>query len=67
MHSSLSTPTVTQLRERCLAEGVSPSDDDLAGVVAFLDTLLPTLARLEASLEPGDAVAALFLPDGADG
>jgi hypothetical protein len=60
--SSLTTPSVQHLRERCAAEGVHPSDDDLEGVVAFLDTILPMLGQIEASLRPGDAVAGLFLP-----
>ncbi|MBM3678196.1 MAG: hypothetical protein FJW96_09995 [Actinobacteria bacterium] len=61
--SSLTTPSVQQLRERCAAEGVHPSDDELAGVVAFLDTILPVLAEIEGRLEQGDAVAGLFLPE----
>jgi hypothetical protein len=60
--SSLTTPGVQHLRERCLAEGIVPSDDDLAGVVGFLDTILPVLAEIEEELERGDAVAGLFLP-----
>ena len=64
--SSLTTPSVQHLRERCLAEGVVPGDADLDGVVAFLDTILPALGRIEAEM-PGDAaIAALFLPDGLD-
>jgi hypothetical protein len=61
--SSLSTPSVQHLRERCASEGVEPSDDDLAGVVAFLDTILPALAAIEAALPPEAVVAGLFLPD----
>lgn len=64
MDSSLRTPSVQHLRERCAAEGVHPGDDDLEAVVAFLDTILPELGRIEASLDPGDAVAGLFLPEG---
>ena len=60
--SSLTTPSVQHLRERCAAEGVHPTDDDLEGVVAFLDTILPKLGEIEASLGHGDAVAGLFLP-----
>lgn len=60
--SSLRTPSVQHLRDRCLAEGVEPGDDDLEGVVAFLDTILPALGLIEASLGAGDAVAGLHLP-----
>lgn len=65
--SSLTTPSVQHLRERCLAEGVEAGDDDLAGVVAFLDTILPALGRIEAELPDDAAIAALFLPDVATG
>jgi hypothetical protein len=60
--SSPETPSVQHLRERCLAEGVRPDPADLEGVAAFLDTILPALGRIEASLDNGDAVAGLFLP-----
>jgi hypothetical protein len=38
------------LRSLAELQGVSPSDEDLAGVQGFLDVILPTLADLERRL-----------------
>jgi hypothetical protein len=51
------------LRERCLAEGVDPSDEDVAAVTGFLDTILPALAEIEELLPADTAVAGLYLPE----
>jgi hypothetical protein len=40
------------LRELAARQGVEPSDDDLAAVLGFLETILPELARLEEELDP---------------
>ena len=42
------------LRAQASAQGVSPSDEDLAAVLGFLDRILPELARLEATLRPDE-------------
>ena len=48
------------------AQGVTPTDDDLERVRAFLDVLLPAFEELEALLSPDTVPAGLFLPP-ADG
>ena len=45
-------PSVDFLREAAAQQGVSPTDDDLAGVVGFLAVVLPRLAELEQKLPP---------------
>lgn len=52
------------LRQLARARGVDPTDDDLRGVAAFMDVLLPALDRIERELPPGTAPAGLYLPDG---
>jgi hypothetical protein len=41
------------LRRLAGRQGVEPSDDDLRGVLGFLDAIVPELARLEDELGPG--------------
>ena len=43
---------VDALRELAAAQGVRPTDDDLAAVQSFLEVILPTLAELEERLPP---------------
>ena len=42
------------LRAQASAQGVTPSDEDLAAVLGFLDRILPELDRLEATLRPDE-------------
>ena len=42
------------LRAQASAQGVAPSDADLAAVLGFLDRILPELERLEATLRPDE-------------
>jgi len=48
--------SLEQLRELAARQDVEPSDADLEAVLGFLDAILPELARLERSLEPGGEV-----------
>jgi hypothetical protein len=43
-------PAVEQLRGLAAAQGVFPEDEDLEGVVGFLERILPALAELEERL-----------------
>ena len=54
---SKETPSnrVEFLRALTAAQGVEPSDDDLAAVLGFLDVILPELERLEGLLESEEA------------
>ncbi len=45
------------LRAQASAQGVSPSDGDLAAALGFLDRILPELDRLEATLRPDERPA----------
>ena len=45
------------LRAQASAQGVAPSDADLAAVLGFLDRVLPELDRLEATLRPDEGLA----------
>jgi hypothetical protein len=57
------TPSLDRLRELARAQGVEPTDQDLAAASEFLDVLLPAFRKLE-ELVPADAVpAAVFLPE----
>jgi hypothetical protein len=40
------------LRELAARQGVEPSDEDLEGVLGFLEAILPELERLEQELPP---------------
>ena len=55
-------PTVDELRRAAAAQGVDPSDEDLAAVQAFLAVLLPAFDGLHDLVEPGTPPAALFVP-----
>ena len=44
--------SVEQLREIARLQGVSPSDEDLVGVLDFLTRILPTLEEIEQRLPP---------------
>ena len=46
------TPSVDLLREAAAQQGVFPTDEDLAGVLGFLEVVLPRLAELEQKLPP---------------
>jgi hypothetical protein len=41
---------VSALRELARQQGVDPTEDDLEGVLGFLERILPELAELEALL-----------------
>jgi hypothetical protein len=45
-------PSVDFLREAAAQQGVSPGDDDLRGVLGFLEVVLPRLAEIERRLPP---------------
>jgi len=40
-------PAVEHLRALAAAQGVSPEDEDLEGVLGFLERILPTLREVE--------------------
>jgi hypothetical protein len=46
-----STP-LSALREIARLQGVDPTDEDLEGVVGFLDRILPALAEIEERIPP---------------
>jgi hypothetical protein len=46
-----STP-LSALREIALLQGVEPTDEDLEGVLGFLDRILPALAEIEERIPP---------------
>ena len=46
-----STP-LSALREIARLQGVEPTDEDLEGVLGFLDRILPALAEIEERLPP---------------
>jgi hypothetical protein len=43
-------PAVEHLRALAAAQGVFPEDDDLKGVVGFLERIMPALRELEERL-----------------
>jgi hypothetical protein len=45
-------PSIDLLREVAAQQGVSPTDEDLAAVLGFLEVVLPRLAELEARIPP---------------
>ena len=49
--------SLDDLRRLAASRGVEPSDEDLEGIRAFLEVLLPALEEIERSL-PQDAVPA---------
>jgi hypothetical protein len=46
-----STP-LSALREIARLQGVEPADEDLEGVLGFLDRILPALAEIEERIPP---------------
>jgi hypothetical protein len=46
-----STP-LSALREIARLQGVEPTDEDLEGVLGFLERILPALAEIEERLPP---------------
>ena len=44
--------SVERLREQAALQGISPTDEDLAGVLDFLTRILPALEQLEERLPP---------------
>ena len=57
-------PTVDELRAQAARVGVFPQDEDLERVQAFLEVVLPALARLEELVPPDTVPAGMYLPDG---
>ena len=49
-----STP-LSALREVARLQGVEPTDEDLEGVLGFLDRILPALAEIEERIPPETA------------
>lgn len=49
----LATPTLAELRMLAEAQGVTPTDEDLEAVRAFLDVLLPAFDEMERLIPPG--------------
>ena len=47
------TPSIAFLREAAAQQGVFPEDEDLAGVLGFLEVVLPRLVEIEQRLPPG--------------
>jgi hypothetical protein len=45
-------PSIDFLREVAAQQGVSPTDDDLEGVLGFLEVVLPQLEELERRIPP---------------
>jgi hypothetical protein len=43
---------VSTLRELARRQGVEPTDEDLEGVLGFLERILPALAEIEERLPP---------------
>jgi hypothetical protein len=44
--------SLSRLRELAALQGVSPTDEDLEGVLDFLTRILPALAEIEKQLPP---------------
>jgi hypothetical protein len=56
-------PTLEELRALACAQGVEPTDADLAGVLGFLATVLPALRELEERTGREIPPAGMYLPD----
>jgi hypothetical protein len=50
--SPLEAGPIERLRANAAAQGVHPTDEDLEGVLDFLDRILPALAEIEERLPP---------------
>jgi hypothetical protein len=57
------TPSIDELRRRAAEQGVSPTDEDLELVEAFLRVLEPALAELERLVPPSAAPSGVFRPE----
>jgi hypothetical protein len=57
-----SIPSLAELRSLVEAQGVTPTDEDLERVRAFLEVLLPACEELERLIPPDTPPAGLFLP-----
>jgi hypothetical protein len=57
-----SVPSLAELRTLVEAQGVTPTDEDLEAVRAFLDVLLPACEELEGLIPRDTPPAGLFLP-----
>jgi hypothetical protein len=60
---SYTPPTIEDLRRQAALLGVSPTDEDLARVQAFLNVLLPQFDTLERLVEADAVPAAVFRPE----
>jgi hypothetical protein len=47
------TPTLAQLRALAEAQGVTPTEEVLEGVRAFLEVLVPAFEEMERLIPPG--------------
>jgi broad specificity phosphatase PhoE len=47
--------SVERLREQAAQQGISPTDDDLEGVLDFVTRVLPALEEIERRLPPETA------------
>jgi hypothetical protein len=47
---------VSQVRELAALQGISPTDDDIAGILDFLTRILPALEEIERRLPPETAL-----------
>jgi len=56
-------PTIDDLRRQSVLLGVSPTDEDLARVQAFLAVLLPQIDELEQLVQADAVPAAAFRPE----
>ena len=56
---SYTVPSLELLRQQAAGQGVTPTDEDLERVLAFLEVLLPKLGELERVVPPGLAPAEL--------
>jgi hypothetical protein len=50
---SQATPSIDFLRAAAAQQEVSPTDEDLEGVLGFLDVVLPRLEEIERRIPPG--------------
>jgi hypothetical protein len=53
----LATPSLGELRRLTEAQGVTPTDEDLEAVRAFLEVLMPAFDEMERLIPPGTAPA----------
>ena len=55
----LVAPSLGELRRLTEAQGVTPTDEDLEAVRAFLDVVLPAFEEMERLIPPGTPPAGL--------